>query len=942
MPQVRPRGQVAGAVHSETALDDGKQGTSRFLSNIFDSYAAACGGSTGSDVGAPSGCGGPLRSDTQDDSAFQEGIQRVEEQLLSMQGEAAACLICLEDIDASDPIWHCIGGCYEMVHLVCIQSWARQQLATAQAKAEQLRLHPDRAAAEARSAACWGCPKCRREYSGSAIPSAYHCFCGKVQDPPFDPWNAPHSCGERCERASKGCGHPCMLLCHPGPCPPCPRIVHTACYCGAVSAERRCGRHEFSCGGVCNQWLPCGHICPETCHEGPCPPCGLMSSVRCRCGSACARLPCSQQGVFQCGKVCGRLLDCGRHTCQLACHAGRCGGCELAGVRSCPCGKQVVPDAPCDLVVPPCGATCDKLLSCGIHRCVERCHAGPCPQTCRGLVEKTCACGKTTKVVQCREPVKCERRCTAMRSCGRHQCKKRCCSGDCPPCEEVCGRRLKCGNHRCPAPCHAGPCAPCPLSAHIGCACGLTSYSVPCGREKLAQPPPCKHACPVRPLCRHADALPRHRCHFGPCPGPLAAGAPLCPLPCATPHPRCGHPCQSPCCHDPLPTPVADYQPPSPPAMPLGGQESGAGASSSGGSKKRTPVGAELPPAVQAAKAAAALAASLPRCGRYLSYCPPCQVALEVPCSSAAPFSCGVACGRPLPCTNHTCSKPCHDPSMEPCEACTAPCTQQRCEHPCQLGCHPGDCPPCRELVTRACHCGKTSLRFECWEAAAGIPPDRLRCAKVCHRALQLCPHLCQETCHSGACPKPESCSEEVTVRCACRRIKRKEPCSTVQSMLQAETGSRSYDAATPLRLLPCDAECATLAAAAEAAGKKGAATAVPASSTDVSAAVKGASMAAPAGVARTAGKPGAAAAEEQQGTAGEGRRKGGKAKAREEERQRQRQLQEQKARRQLIIRATVLSLVVLVALLLGRAVVRLARLADEKAQGAWGTEQDL
>lgn len=63
---------------------------------------------------------------------------------------------------------------------------------------------------------------------------------------------------------------------------------------------------------------------------------------------------------------------------------------------------------------------------------------GPCPQVCRGLVEKTCGCGKTTRVVQCHEPVKCERRCAALRSCGRHPCKRRCCNGvDCPPCEEV-------------------------------------------------------------------------------------------------------------------------------------------------------------------------------------------------------------------------------------------------------------------------------------------------------------------------------------------------------------------------------------------------------------------------------------------------------------------------------------------------------------------------
>ena len=32
---------------------------------------------------------------------------------------------------------------------------------------------------------------------------------------------------------------------------------------------------------------------------------------------------------------------------------------------------------------------------------------------------------------------RCERRCTATRSCGRHQCKRRCCGGDCPPCDQV-------------------------------------------------------------------------------------------------------------------------------------------------------------------------------------------------------------------------------------------------------------------------------------------------------------------------------------------------------------------------------------------------------------------------------------------------------------------------------------------------------------------------
>jgi len=86
---------------------------------------------------------------------------------------------------------------------------------------------------------------------------------------------------------------------------------------------------------------------------------------------------------------------------------------------------------------------------------------------------------------------RCERRCMATRSCGRHQCKRRCCNGDCPPCDLPCGRKLRCGNHLCPSPCHTGPCQPCPLSVAIACACGKTTYNTPCGTESTAKPPKC-------------------------------------------------------------------------------------------------------------------------------------------------------------------------------------------------------------------------------------------------------------------------------------------------------------------------------------------------------------------------------------------------------------------------------------------------------------------
>lgn len=106
---------------------------------------------------------------------------------------------------------------------------------------------------------------------------------------------------------------------------------------------------------------------------------------------------------------------------------------------------------------------------------------------------------------------RCELRCSYTKACGRHQCRRRCCEGDCPPCDLPCGRRLPCSNHKCPAPCHRGPCLPCPLSSTVACACGQTKYTLPCGSESKAAPPQCWHMCPIKPTCRHAAARPAHR-----------------------------------------------------------------------------------------------------------------------------------------------------------------------------------------------------------------------------------------------------------------------------------------------------------------------------------------------------------------------------------------------------------------------------------------------
>ena len=114
-------------------------------------------------------------------------------------------------------------------------------------------------------------PKCRFEYQQSDSPRRYLCYCGKEEDPRFDPWHVPHSCGQLCgQKLQPLCGHTCLLLCHPGPCPPCPQTVKTRCYCGARKPEiRRCGAKEWSCGQLCGRSLKCGHHrCAEPCHSG--------------------------------------------------------------------------------------------------------------------------------------------------------------------------------------------------------------------------------------------------------------------------------------------------------------------------------------------------------------------------------------------------------------------------------------------------------------------------------------------------------------------------------------------------------------------------------------------------------------------------------------------------------------------------------------------------
>ncbi|KAG0477038.1 hypothetical protein HPP92_013879 [Vanilla planifolia] len=683
-------------------------------------------------------------------------------------GPFVACLICLERIRPSDPIWSCSTGCHAIFHLHCIQNWANQ-CSQRPVSSSSLSLSSD-----------WHCPKCRLSYSRSLIPRYYFCFCGKLEDPPSDPWILPHSCGEVCNRPLRGnCGHECLLLCHPGPCPPCPKLITARCFCGSLEDVRRCSQKSFSCNLPCPRSLPCSsHRCPERCHDGPCPPCQIKGFCKCSCGKTEEERVCAERG-FRCDRSCNGLLSCGKHNCSRGCHSGHCGDCPLQGTRTCPCGKKEYKGVSCDADVPTCGSTCEKVLSCGLHRCPERCHRGPCVENCRTVVLKCCRCGSLKKEVPCYQDLNCERKCLRMRDCGRHACKHRCCNGECPSCQEICGRKLRCNNHKCPSLCHRGSCAPCPLMVTISCFCGETYFEVPCGVEKNQKPPKCPKSCNVPRLCRHKFEGRSHKCHYGACPP--------CRMMCGEELP-CGHSCKQ-RCHGPMPPPNPEFT-----------------------LKPKRRKWREVLDMVCSKKVRFScqnLCGNLLSCGNH--YCTKsCHTLKYHPSTLDEGGKDGFAQDQVFVDSGSELA--------ESCEDCFLPCQKARepaCLHPCPQLCHSGNCPPCEVLLKRSCHCGAMVHVFKCiyYNGLSGEEQQRVRsCRGPCHRKLPNCPHLCSDICHPGECPSIVQCLKKVTVRCACNNLKKEWLCCDVQSVYR-DAGRDAKDVAKSqfgIGLIPCNAECAS------------------------------------------------------------------------------------------------------------------------------------
>ncbi|XP_034191194.2 nuclear transcription factor, X-box binding stc isoform X1 [Osmia lignaria lignaria] len=518
-----------------------------------------------------------------DDDANQR--ERLADQLSRGQLE---CLVCCEYIKQNDYIWSC-SNCYHVLHLKCIKKWA---------KSSQVENG-------------WRCPACQN--MSETIPENCYCFCGKTKAPEWNRRDVAHSCGEVCGRLlSKNCTHKCTLLCHPGSCPPCTAMVTKYCGCGKTLQTVQCSGHKLLlCDSICDKVLNCGkHKCERQCHHGECENCNKTVTQICYCGKNTRDVTCQSNIslTYSCETTCGKLLDCGNHTCTKLCHADACECCSLTPekITTCCCGQTPLTEIrqTCLDPVPVCDKVCSKKLKCGQpsnpHSCKAKCHQGDCPN-CDLTTDVKCRCGNMDREIACKDltskadDARCEKKCTKKRSCGKHKCNQLCCIEIEHVCPLVCSKTLSCGRHKCEQSCHKGRCQPCWHSSfdELYCECGAAVIypPVPCGTRRPACDRPCSrqhscghevlHNCHSEPTCPPCTVLTQRWCHGKhelrkavpcyvteiscglPCNKPISCGrhkcistchtgpcekpGQQCIQPCTTPREMCGHVCAAPC-----------------------------------------------------------------------------------------------------------------------------------------------------------------------------------------------------------------------------------------------------------------------------------------------------------------------------------------------------------------------------------------------------------
>ncbi|KAK9870469.1 hypothetical protein WA026_008028 [Henosepilachna vigintioctopunctata] len=473
-------------------------------------------------------------------------------------------------------------------------------------------------------------------------------------------------------------------------CPACQNVCKDVpkeyrCFCEKVKdPKNEPGLVPHSCGDVClREGRNCEHRCLILCHPGPCPDCFVIVKKHCGCGKTEQRVKCCSDVEIVCQNSCEKLLECGLHKCNDKCHEGICKPCDKTLKQICFCEKEHR-EVKCNAEYKgkqnySCQSSCGKILRCGNHKCQEICHDGPCIPCKKDVaVINTCFCGKSplsATRVSCLDPIV---------SCGM-----------------VCQKFLTCGPtsapHICKSLCHDGDCPPCDLTTVLKCRCGFMDKEMSCQQlTTKADDARCERKCTKKRLCG------KHKCNQRCC----IQIDHVCPLPCnhllSCGNHRCDLTCHSGRCKPCIETSFEELY------------------CECGSSVLYPPVPCGTKPPVCDKPCGRRR-----NCGHDVNHtchtgaCPPCTILCKrwcygnheqrstIPCHQEN-FSCGLPCGKNMPCGRHKCNKPCH---LGLCPVpCKQPCSFERsaCGHPCNAPCHQPPCPEtnCKSKVAVACLCG--------------------------------------------------------------------------------------------------------------------------------------------------------------------------------------------------------------------------------------------
>ncbi|WVW78077.1 hypothetical protein I302_100028 [Kwoniella bestiolae CBS 10118] len=228
------------------------------------------------------------------------------------------------------------------------------------------------------------------------------------------------------------------------------------------------------------------------------------------------------------------------------------------------------------------------------------------------------------------------------------------------------------------------------------------------------------------------------------------------------------------------------------------------------------------------------------RVGSYRCFCGRLS---HPPTITSAPHSCNDTCARKRPKCSHPCPLPCHPGPCPPCQialvvpcpshhtpltvkcsaattnnsalspVCDEPCSRQlNCgnkDHECESLCHYGPCKPCDQREVARCYCGQDEKDVECgWGQENDKVCKRLDeegeeetwwgkydCGRGCDRLFDCGVHPCKETCHPHPI-HPLHCplSTDVITHCACG------------TTLLSNLGAKREDCLAPIPT--CNAHC--------------------------------------------------------------------------------------------------------------------------------------